>query len=222
MEDGLIQNAATHFARGEYQLALDIYLSFLEKGSNSSDLYYNIGTCYYQLNELPLARWYFEKGLILNPYDSSIQNNLNLVESMVGISNEILFKNLSELIFQNISGLMTSFYWAMLFIVFSWIFMVSVFKQKRIWTYLLLIVMVVVLFFGWYKNQLEHSTHYGIIMGADELVEVRISPDIQSPKINEIKPGRKIIVEETLGEWVKVWIDGETDGWIHQNSIKKL
>ena len=63
----LIDSAQNSFMQTQYAAALEMYDSVCNMGYSSSDLYYNIGNCYYRLNDIPNSVYYYEKALMLDP-----------------------------------------------------------------------------------------------------------------------------------------------------------
>ena len=51
----LIDSAQNSFMQTQYASALEMYDSVCRMGYSSSDLYYNIGNCYYRLNDIRLV-----------------------------------------------------------------------------------------------------------------------------------------------------------------------
>ena len=60
----------------DYQSVIDLCEQTLANGSESAELYYNLGNAYFKMNELPKAILNYEKALLLSPNDKDIQYNL--------------------------------------------------------------------------------------------------------------------------------------------------
>lgn len=222
MDEGLMQNAATHYGRMEYEKALEIYNSALENGITSSDLFYNLGNCYYQLQNFSLARLYYEKAKLINPLDGVILNNLKIVEGKIGVADELLFKNLPEHLIDLISGIFNSTHWSLIFIGLSWVLLILFFFKKRIWLGIAAFVQAMVFFLGIVRFNLEKNSGYGIVNSSLEKIELKIAPEEIAEDVYVIKNARKVLIEEELGEWYKIWIDGNIQGWIRGSEIKKI
>jgi tetratricopeptide (TPR) repeat protein len=222
MDEGLLQNAATHYGRMEYDKALEIYNTALENGITSSDLFYNLGNCYYQLQNFSLARLYYEKAKLMNPLDKVNLKNLKIVEEKIGVSDEVLFKNLPEHLIDVISGTLNSTHWSLIFIGMSWVLLILFFFKKRIWLGIAALVQAIVFFFGIVRFDLEKNSGYGIVYSSSDKIELQVAPEQIAEEVYEIKNGRKVLIEEELGEWNKIWIDGNIQGWIKADKIKKI
>ena len=64
------------YQKGKYNEAIVAYESILKSGKQSAELYFNLGNCYYKLNQVAPAIFNFEKALLQNPTDTDIKNNL--------------------------------------------------------------------------------------------------------------------------------------------------
>jgi len=73
--------ANENYRNGNYAAAVAGYESLVtDFERESSDLYFNIGNCYYKLGKIAPAIYYFEKALLLNPNDEAIQTNLSFAQ----------------------------------------------------------------------------------------------------------------------------------------------
>lgn len=71
--------AKTAYDSGDFKKALQWYESKLFSNGHSAAILYNIGNCFYKLDDLPRALVYYERASRLAPRDSDIRENLNLV-----------------------------------------------------------------------------------------------------------------------------------------------
>ena len=69
----------TAFDRGDLTAAQKEYEKFVTSDGWSANALYNLGAVYYMKNDLPRARLYFMRALLIAPWDSEILENLNLV-----------------------------------------------------------------------------------------------------------------------------------------------
>ncbi len=63
----LFENANSSYIEGNYQDAINGYKQIIDNGLESSELYFNLGNCYYKLNKVAESNFYYEKALILSP-----------------------------------------------------------------------------------------------------------------------------------------------------------
>lgn len=73
-------DADSAYIKENYQEAASLYEKVLEEG-HSSEVYYNLGNCYYRLEKIGPAVLNYERALLLNPGDGNIRHNLELARS---------------------------------------------------------------------------------------------------------------------------------------------
>ena len=59
-----------------YEQAIVSYDSIEKLGYISSELYFNLGNCYYKLNKVAPTIYNYEKALLLDPLNEDAKNNL--------------------------------------------------------------------------------------------------------------------------------------------------
>ena len=67
LENKRLEAAKSHYRKGDYASALRLYLDMLN-ASISYKLYYEIGRCYYKLNDMLPAEEYFKKSIGLESF----------------------------------------------------------------------------------------------------------------------------------------------------------
>lgn len=72
--------ANLEYRNENYEQAAKIYVSILEQGKHSSDLYFNLGNTYFKLDQLGPSIYYYVKGLQLDPKNKDILNNLQYAQ----------------------------------------------------------------------------------------------------------------------------------------------
>ena len=69
----------SHFEKGEYEHAINLFKQAIEKNSSKPQFYYNLGLAYVKTEEYDLAIANFEKAISLNPKDADALQNLGIV-----------------------------------------------------------------------------------------------------------------------------------------------
>lgn len=80
---GLTQEADSAYMHDDFAEALGLYLRIAESEGTSSELYYNIGNCYYRLKKPGKAIVYYERALRLDPANADARANLEFVNSRI-------------------------------------------------------------------------------------------------------------------------------------------
>ena len=77
--DNLFQEALTDFESRDYQNALEKFRSIENEGIINANLFYNIGNCYFRLNEIGRSILYFRKALKVKSNHEPARRNLEFV-----------------------------------------------------------------------------------------------------------------------------------------------
>lgn len=75
IEGSVLSAASEHYAKGNYEEALKLLLNATHTSSDSN-LYADIGTCYYKLNNTKEAESYWNKAISLDPKNARAYSNL--------------------------------------------------------------------------------------------------------------------------------------------------
>lgn len=79
----LIQLADSAYTADDFKEAADAYLHVLNTEGSSAQLYYNLGNCYYRLDEIGKAILCYERSLRLDPTFNDARANLEFVNSKI-------------------------------------------------------------------------------------------------------------------------------------------
>ncbi len=228
---GLFDAGNVFYKEGHYEEALQSYQQILSQDQESSEVYFNIGNCYYQLNKVAPSIYNYEKSLRLNPSHKAAKDNLNF-------ANRLALDTIDTLpitVFQEISSkyLMQFSYntWGLLAIVFSscfvWFFLRFYFaesplKKRSYFIASLFTVLFCVSSLGVaYQQYSEKKTRIEAIV-FEEKTEVQNAPTKNSEIVFTLHEGTKIQVLDIVDSWKKIKLaDGET-GWISGSHIKEL
>ena len=73
-DDVIFDQGNSSYNQGNYNEAIEKYTSIINNGSESSELYYNLGNAYYKINDIANSIFYFEKSLLLDPNNNETKN----------------------------------------------------------------------------------------------------------------------------------------------------
>ena len=229
--DALFNRATTFYNEGEYEKASENYFKIIENGEHSAAVYYNIGNCYYKLNQIAPSIYYYEKALLLKPNDSEIKNNLAYAQNMTLDAFEALPETSLSKLYKNITGLLSFDQWsyASVFFVFLFILAYILFyylrysSHKRIAfiasiTSLFIAVFCLVLALVQFR---DFEAEMPAIVFSEELI-VKSEPNNRSSQAFLLHEGTKVYILDELNDWKKIELkDGKT-GWVPSNEIKLL
>lgn len=227
----LFSKATEAYNKARYSNAIELYTKILNNGKHSSELYFNLGNCYYKLDEIGLSIYYYEKALLLNPTDQEIKNNLAYAENMRLDAISTVPKTFMARVHDQAVGLLNYNQWGYLAIVFVILFvlcyivyyLLSASTPKRIafvTSIIALILCVSSLFLGYLNLQDYKKDNPAIILKRE--ITVKAEPNKKSESLFALHEGTKVNIEATLDSWKKIKIsDGQT-GWVEQNVLKSL
>lgn len=223
-------SALIYYSNSEYQGALDIYLSFIEDGKQSWELYYNIGNCFYKIYDIPSAILWYERAKLLNPSNPDIINNLDLANSMIKDKVDSLPKVFYVAWYNDTLNLFSSNQWAMFSIVSFLFFLISLgiflfsgrIGIKKSFFFLcipaFLLAVFSLMFSIQQKNKIINSNHAIIF----ESSLVKSAPDEASSNLFEINEGLKVEILESLNSWIHIRLADGKQGWIPVENSEKI
>ncbi len=82
--DDVLNQAAALYQQGQYNQAVSLYQSALQSDPNNWQLYQGLGSCFYQLHQLPEASQAFDESLALHPDNPSIRSFADSLRARLG------------------------------------------------------------------------------------------------------------------------------------------
>ncbi|MCG2459355.1 tetratricopeptide repeat protein [Flavobacteriaceae bacterium F89] len=229
--DALFNEATKSYNEGKYDKAIADYQKILKNGEHSAALYYNLGNCYYKLNQIAPSIYNYEKALLLSPNDSDIRNNLAHAQNMTLDAIDTLPETAMTRIYRGLTGIFTFDQWAYTAVFFILLFVLAYIAfhyfqfsgKKRIafiasMLFLLFAVASVAAAYLRYNDYI--ADHPAIVFPKE--VTVNSEPNNRSQEAFKLHEGAKVNVLEKLGDWNKISLaDGKT-GWIPSADIKLI
>ena len=227
----IFDQATAAYNAGEYEKAATHYLTIVEKGEHSSELYFNLGNCYYKLNQIAPSIYYYEKALLLNPNDSEVLNNLGYAKNMSLDAIEILPETGISKIYKNATEFLSFDQWSyvtilfvLLFVIFYIAFFYFRYATKKRIAFIasaISIIIALISFVFAFLAYTDFKADQPAIIFANEAT-VKSEPNTRSQAIFKLHEGTKVNVLEELNEWKKIKIaDGKT-GWMPKEDLKML
>ncbi len=226
----LIDSAQNSFMQTQYASALEMYDSVCRMGYSSSDLYYNIGNCYYRLNDIPNSVYYYEKALMLDPSNGDAEFNLNIANRQLKQIVEPLPIPFYARWGMAILNTMSSDAWTILNIIFLvltlagialYLFMGRIALRKLGFS-IAVISLILFIFTAVcaYKSSVVISeNNYAIVF---EQSMVKSSPNADAVNSFEIYEGIKVQVVDSANSMYNIRLADGKEGWIDANDVKLL
>ena len=229
--DSVFNNSNELYISGEYQKALNGYLSILDKQINNQLLYYNIANSYYKLNQLGYARVYYEKTKLYDPGDLDVNHNLKIINSKLIDDIQVVPEFFLIKVFKQYCNWLSLNQWVWVFFVLLYLVLVlclffifsTSFYFKNILLRLLFIFIPLFVLSSTaliYSNKIFNSTNYGVLVSPNEYV--KIAPSKESDDYFIIHNGIKFKIIDSLGVWTRILLTDGKDGWIQNKNFIKI
>jgi len=229
--DELFQKANEQYKLEQYDEAIATYEQIEALGLTSSELYYNIGNCYYKLNKVAYSIYNYEKALLIDPLNIDAENNLIFARRLTIDNIEALPKSLLQKIDESVVKKLSYDEWAITSVVLSilgcGLFLLFYFSyasgKKRfffvtsMFSFLLLIATSVFAI----KEYSYAQTNVDAIIFALK-TDIKNAPTLNSENVFTLHEGTKVKVLDTVDNWKKIKIADGKIGWIIASELKIL
>lgn len=219
------------YKKGQYQEAISEYEYVFRSKKHSSELYYNLGNCYYKLNKVAPAIYNFEKALLLNPEDAEIQNNLRFAQKRTIDDIKVVPKVGFSRILDEFTAKHHYDVWAWFAVGFSGFFLLlflafyfskatlpkRLFFTAMIFSFLAALSCVAIAISA--KNTFDNDIP-AIVFA--ESMPVKTEPKSDAPDSFVLHEGAKVFVIQSLDSWIKIELTDGKKGWVLQNNIRML
>jgi tetratricopeptide (TPR) repeat protein len=229
--DSLFVSANNLYKTNDFEAAIENYKKIESQDLVSSELYYNLGNCYYKLNKVGPSIYYYEKALKLNPLNEDVKKNLVFAKRLAFDNVQELPKTILQKFNANYLQKLSYNQWAVVVIVFSFVasllflafYFAAVSSRKRFYftTSMSCFILLLCSLFVTYKQYSFSLNNKEAIVFAEKTT-VRNAPTLNSEKVFTLHEGTKVIVLDLVDNWKKIKLaDGEI-GWIIASDIKLL
>ena len=229
--ESIFDTATEAYNQGDFNKAIESYLSIIEAGEHSAALYFNLGNSYYKLNQIAPSIYYYEKALLLKPNDSEIKNNLGYAQNMTLDAIDTIPQTGFSKIYNDIIKFFFFDEWALIAVIgivlFVLLYLTFYFlryaSQKRfafILSLVALFIAIVAVVIAFLQYNEFKADQPAIIF--DSEVSVKSEPNKRSQQIFQLHEGTKVQVLEELNDWNKIKIADGQIGWLPSESIKTL
>lgn len=219
------------YKEGRYEEAIIRYDSIIAQQKVSSELYYNLGNCYYKLNKVAPAIYHYEKAVQLDPLNEDAVNNLIFAKRLTLDRIEELPKTVFQKFNENYLQKLTYNEWAVVCVVLSFLatllfllFYFSFTPNKKRFYFVSSMVAFILLFSSiiitYNQYKFSQSNTYAIIYL--EKVTVKNAPTFNSNEVFTLHEGTKVKVLDSVDDWKKIKLADGKIGWVEINSLKVL
>jgi len=216
--DTIFSNANKLYSESKYIEACKLYMQIIEQGTESAELYFNIGNCYYRTNDWANAIWFFEKSLQLKKKKETQKNleltRLNIVDKIEPLP-DLFYKKW----WINFIDIFSTKNWQLISIISIWIVCILFFIISKTKIIYLSSISILCLFIIFSSNKID-SKKYGVLFSQN--VTVKSAPSDNGTNLFSLHSGSKIEIIDEVGEWIKIKIANGNIGWITKKHCKQL
>lgn len=227
----ILARANKAYNDGLFPVAIDQYKKVLQSGTESVDLYYNLGNAYFKQNDFASAILYYEKARKLDPSAEDVLFNLNVANSKIADKIEPLPELFLRRWFRGAVNLMPVDVWAWSAIVLlltalagGLVYYLSrtlLLRKLGFWSALVLLGLSLgALFFSWQGYRTYRNTREAIVFSPT--VTLKSSPDENSVDLFVLHEGTKVELMDHIGTWYEIRIANGSVGWLPATSVERI
>lgn len=216
--DSIFSIANKEYEKENYKLAINKYQEIVSDSLESAELYFNIGNCFYKLEDYANAIFFYEKSLLIKNDFVEAKENIELVKTKLIDKSEMIpklfylnwllkLKNLQDLS----SWKMLSFIFiisSLLFYLLSLIFKIKLQKIANIFLFLSLCTLLITYYT---VNDLNKKKQAIIFSNSSEVMS---APSENSKNLFTIHLGTKVLLIDKIGNWHNIKLENGSKGWI--------
>ncbi|MFY0604512.1 MAG: SH3 domain-containing protein [Flavobacteriaceae bacterium] len=227
----LFKEANDLYKVGKYEEAISLYQKIEAQKVISSELYYNIGNCYYKLNNVAETIYNYEKALLIDPLNEDAFNNLIFAKRLTIDNIESLPKSVFQKFDENYIKKLSYNNWALLTVIFSMLasllFLLFYFSytpsKKRFYftgSIICMILLIITISFSYKEYNHSISNIHAIIFA--EKTDIKNAPTLSSENIFTLHEGTKVKVLDSVDNWKKIKLADGKIGWVDAEDLKVL
>jgi len=223
--------AGEYYQNGEYTKAIEVYDSILNSGSESWELYYNLGNAWFKKEDYAKAILNYEKAKKLNPGNEDINYNLGLANTRIADKIEPepefflkrLWRSFTNIFSEKLWAAATIVLWALV-MMFTYIFFTARTgrrKKTSLWLGITMLIMSIVAGqagYSKYRAVTQHNT--AIVM--TPTVNVKSSPASESSDLFVLHQGTKVKLLVKIKDWYQIRLANGNKGWIKAADVEKI
>lgn len=219
------------FTEGDYQGAIDAWLSVEETEGGSFGLFYNLGNAYFRLDDLGHARLYYERAFLLQPNNQEVIDNIQLVKAAQPESIEAIPMFFLKQWMNGLRDIFPVSVWMISGLILLWVAFLLYFldaKEKltmapylRKWLSAGLLTLGIICVFGG-LSRWKAIQNPGAAIVIPDSTALKVAPEENSEDVLTIYGGTKVFAIDKIGNWQKVELLNGEFGWLPFSAIEKI
>lgn len=229
--ESVFQAANEAYLQKNYDQAIRLYQSIVDAEMESPELYFNLGNCFFQKKEWGKTILNYERALLINPNDASIQQNLQLAKQETIDEIAVLPTFFLTRWWIQIRELTHSGAWSILGILLFWLGIAGVIfwilgkertqrKKGFLGGMASLVLSFIIFALAYSSYQIQDESKAAIIMSKE--TSLKSLPDEISNEILPLHEGTKVKITGKVTSWYKVRLDNGEVGWIIESALEEI
>ncbi len=214
-----------------YEEAIPIYKEIIQDGE-SADVYYNLGNCYYRLDDIAQSILWYERAYLLNPGDADLRVNLQLARSKtvdkIVPEEELFFVRWYHSLL-NMMSVNTWIWTGIIFFVFMLVCLLLYFFGQRMalrksgfYCAILLLVFVVMSNMFAIQQRSRQQNRDGAVV-IESAVAVKSTPADAGTDLFLLHAGTSMtIIDQSMQDWYQIRLSDGKEGWIPAKAIEVI
>ncbi len=226
----LLTRANYLYNESAYDSALTLYKDIIDQGYSSATLYYNLGNTYYKLRNYPLAIYYYEKSLKLEPNNTDTKHNIEIAQLFLTDKIEAVPELFIKTWWKNLSNTFTINIWAAITLILLGISLICIFfyitaktrmLKKSMFLFGITVVIITAISFSITAKKYNYirTNNEGIIIMPT--ITIKSSPSQSSVDLFVLHEGAKVKILDNTDNWEKIKIANGSIGWLPSSAVIK-
>lgn len=223
--------ANKQYSEGNYDAAIAGYEELLNGKNHSASLYYNLGNAYFKQGNLANAILNYERAYRLAPSDKDIKANLDFAYTQIADKIDTppryfitkWVHSLSHKLHSNSWTYLGIAFWALLFLSLV-LFIRTHSESKRKVLFPLLLISLFIALFSFYAAYSQYSEakkyNYAIVFAQN--ITIKSTPSNNGTSLFILHEGTKVKILDKVGEWYKIQLTDNREGWLPSKKITKI
>jgi len=231
VDSDIISKANDAYTLNKFNNAIELYQKVIAGGYESSELYYNLGNCYFKIKNYASALLYYEKAKKLDPSNEKINFNIQVCNVRIIDKIEELPRPFYKRWIEEFRYSFPMDVWAVSSVVFLFLFfflmavylMANVMRTRKLsfWSGIIFLLVALVSGANAYSQYRGiNNSNEGIVF--EPTVNVKSSPDASSQDLFVIHEGTKVKITDKVNNWIEVRIANGSDGWVNENTVERI
>jgi tetratricopeptide (TPR) repeat protein len=225
------QKANSLYQKNSFDSAAKIYEKIISEEYFSTEVYFNLGNCYYKTNKSAKAILNYERALKLKPNDEDILFNLKVAQLKIVDKIETVPEIFYVRWTKNLASVFSVDGWGKLITICVWLMFLfaSVYAVSQrstlktlslIFTFAFLLFTSAALFLAKQNFELTKMKRSAVILS--ESVYVKSSPGENNTDLFLLHEGTKASILDEFENWEKIKIANGSVGWVKKTDLEEI